>query len=396
MKTHLTRRRILSAGFTFAIGPIVAKAQGQPKVGMQLILAADVSGSVNTTRYETQQNGYLEALGDSRVLNVIRELEPAALAITFIAWARGQEVMVPWTLVKDSQSMSAFRNRLRNAQRPSIGINTYIGNALMFCGGQFDREFAGGRKVIDVSGDGDDNQGIVQLRQVRDALVSSGVVINGLPIVVRPPDQIFPPQPPEGLEVYYRDHVVGGEGHVVMALIARSARSRVGRARRHVERPRLPRPVGLNGLGCRPAAPRFAPARAATPDRDLTEQGGGGAHGGPSSASQGFKFLSTNFDQFKRKVQSFPVVAKPTLLAISQLVRRRLDLGEEELVVTEYHQIWPSRTATPVVLDQIPEHLDDRGGRKYLDKLPRDLDLVSPPSPQIEPQVVARAQPAIK
>jgi hypothetical protein len=219
MKTLLTRRRVLSAGLTLAIGPIVAKAQGQPKVGMQLILAADVSGSVNAIRYETQQNGYLEALGDSRVLNVIHELDPPALAITFIAWARGQEVMVPWTLVKDTQSMSVFRNRLQNAQRPPIGINTYIGDALMFCGGLFDREFAGGRKVIDVSGDGDDNQGIAQLRQVRDSLVANGVVINGLPIVVRPPDYIFPPQPPEGLEVYYREHVVGGEGHVMIETI---------------------------------------------------------------------------------------------------------------------------------------------------------------------------------
>jgi hypothetical protein len=96
------------------------------------------------------------------------------------------------------------------------------------------------------------------------------------------------------------------------------------------------------------------------------------------------------------KVQSFPVVAKPTLLARSQLVRLRLDLGEEELVVTEYNQIWPSRTAAPVVLDQIPKHFDDRSGRKYLDELPRNLDLFSPTSPQIEPQVVARAEPEIK
>jgi hypothetical protein len=95
-------------------------------------------------------------------------------------------------------------------------------------------------------------------------------------------------------------------------------------------------------------------------------------------------------------MQSFPVVAKPTLLALSQLVRLRLDLGEEELVVTEYNQIWPSRTAAPVVLDQIPKHFDDRSGRKYLDELPRNLDLFSPTSPQIEPQVVARAEPEIK
>jgi hypothetical protein len=68
----------------------------------------------------------------------------------------------------------------------------------------------------------------------------------------------------------------------------------------------------------------------------------------PSSAGRGFEFHFTNFNQLKREMQSFPVVAKPTLLAHSQLVRLRLDLGEEELVVTEYNQIWPSRTAAPV------------------------------------------------
>ncbi len=186
---------------------------------MQLILAADVSGSVNAARYKTQQEGYLEALGDARVLDVIHELEPPVLAVTFIAWARDQEVMVPWTRVEDAKSMDLFRGRLKNTQRPQIGVNTLISRALSFCDRQFDREFTGGRKVIDVSGDGDDNQGIRGLRAVRDALIGKGVVINGLPIIVKPPEYIFPPQPPEGLDVYYRDHVVGGEGHVTIESI---------------------------------------------------------------------------------------------------------------------------------------------------------------------------------
>ena len=121
--------------------------------------------------------------------------------------------------VQDAKSMDLFLTQLKNAQRPRIGINTLISKALSFCDGQFDREFTGGRKVIDVSGDGDDNQGIVGLRQVRDALVDKGVVINGLPIIVKPPEYIFPPQPPEGLDVYYRRHVVGGEGHVTIESI---------------------------------------------------------------------------------------------------------------------------------------------------------------------------------
>ena len=219
MKSLVTRRQALAATSALALAPFTADAGEPEKVGMQLILAADVSGSVNTTRYKTQQDGYLEALGDSRVLNVIRELDPPVLAVTFIAWAREQQVMVPWTRVEDAKSMDLFRNRLKDERRPQIGINTLISRALLFCNRLFDREFTGGRKVIDVSGDGDDNQGIVGLREVRDALVARGVVINGLPIIVKPPEYIFPPQPPEGLDVYYRNHVVGGEGHVTIESI---------------------------------------------------------------------------------------------------------------------------------------------------------------------------------
>lgn len=219
MKTRVTRRQALIATSALALAPFTTNAGAQERVGMQLILAADVSGSVNSTRYKTQQDGYLEALGDPRVLDVIRELEPPVLAVTFIAWARDQEVMVPWTRVQDAKSMDVFRDRLKQAQRPRIGVNTLISRALSFCDRQFDREFAGGRKVIDVSGDGDDNQGIFGLREVRDALVAKGVVINGLPIIVKPPEYIFPPQPPEGLEVYYRNYVVGGEGHITIESI---------------------------------------------------------------------------------------------------------------------------------------------------------------------------------
>jgi len=219
MKTLVTRRQALAAACALPLAPFAANAAEQEKVGMQLILAADVSGSVNATRYRTQQDGYLEALGDPRVLRVIGELDPPVLAVTFIAWAREQEVMVPWTRVHDAKSMDLFRDRLKNTQRPRVGINTLISRALVFCGGQLDREFTGGRKVIDVSGDGDDNQGISGLRAVRDSLVAKGVVINGLPIIVKPPEYIFPPQPPEGLDVYYRNHVVGGEGHVTIESI---------------------------------------------------------------------------------------------------------------------------------------------------------------------------------
>jgi len=150
MKTLLTRRQALTAMSAFALAPLAANAAEQ--VGMQLILAADVSGSVSPARYRTQQDGYIEALGDPRVLKVISDLDPPVLAITFIAWSREQAVMVPWMRVHDARSMDQFRERLRSEQRPRVGINTLISQALLFCDARFDKEFTGGRKVIDVSG----------------------------------------------------------------------------------------------------------------------------------------------------------------------------------------------------------------------------------------------------
>src|SRR3954467_6921570 len=148
MKAVVARRQTLAAASVLALGQFAPKADGLEAVRMQLILAADVSGRVNPARYKTQQDGYLEALGDPRVLNVIAELDPPVLAVAFIAWAREQAVMVPWMRVHDAKSMELFRHRLQQAQRPQIGINTLIGRALLFCDARFDQEFTGGRKVI--------------------------------------------------------------------------------------------------------------------------------------------------------------------------------------------------------------------------------------------------------
>ena len=101
----------------------------------------------------------------------------------------------------------------------------------------------------------------------------------------------------------------------------------------------------------------------------------------PSSASLGLKSHSADFDQLKGKLQPFLVITKPTLLALSQLVPLRLDFGEEELLLFEYQQVWPSGSAGPVVFNQIPKHLQDRTGRKNIDQLSRNLNLLTPMPP---------------
>jgi len=211
-----TRRRMLVAGASM----IASRASGADKdaVGIQLVLAADVSCSVNKQRYEVQQQGYVRALQDSRVMQAIRNLDPPVLGITFVVWAANQTTLVPWMRVHDPQSMESFCATLQASRRPTdLGCSTFIAQALFFAEAQFDVAFQGGRKIIDISGDGEDSSKQVErLRVTRDFLVARGITINGLPIIVRPPERITPPQPPEGLDVYYRNHVVGGPGHVMV------------------------------------------------------------------------------------------------------------------------------------------------------------------------------------
>jgi hypothetical protein len=208
-----TRRHLLAGGASL----LASRAFGAESVGMQLILACDVSCSVNAERYQIQQQGYVRALQDPRVMQAIRNLDPPALGITFVAWAGGQATLVPWRLVTDAESMRSFCAALQASSRPGIGCSTLIAQALLYTHTLFDTAYAGGRKIIDVSGDGEDSSKQVQfLRDTRDLVVARGITINGLPIIVKPPEFIRPPQPPEGLEVYYRNHVVGGPGHVMV------------------------------------------------------------------------------------------------------------------------------------------------------------------------------------
>src|SRR5207248_2824549 len=160
--TLMTRRHIVAGASALLLSSLSSRAQQREPVGMQLVLAADVSGSVNEARYAVQQRGYVGALRDPRVLAVIRDLDPPVLGVTFIAWAASQAVMVPWTRVHDARSMSDFCAALESAQRPTnIGIGTFITDALEYSGRRFDTAFTGGRKVIDISGDGSERRGIV-------------------------------------------------------------------------------------------------------------------------------------------------------------------------------------------------------------------------------------------
>jgi Protein of unknown function (DUF1194) len=188
---------------------ICAPAQAQTAVDLQLVLAVDVSGSVNQTRFELQRDGYVAAFRNARVLETIRSGPHQAIAVTMVQWTGPalQVHVVPWTRVADAGSAEAFAAAVASAPRQLFGGGTSISGAIDYAVTLFrESRFRGTRRVIDISGDGSNNRGrLVNL--ARDEAVAAEIGINGLPILALEPD----------LEGYYERNVIGGPGAFVIA-----------------------------------------------------------------------------------------------------------------------------------------------------------------------------------
>lgn len=179
----------------------------QPPVDVELVLAVDASRSMDEEEFALQRAGYVEAIRDPAFLAAVRAGLHGRIAITYFEWAGTirAESVVPWRVIEDAASAEAFASAL--AGRPSGGfrgtsISAAIdhGTALLATNG-----FDGTRRVIDISGDGPNNQG-APVTDSRDAAVRQGIVVNGLPILIRP-SPTFPQ-----LDRYYADCVIGGPG----------------------------------------------------------------------------------------------------------------------------------------------------------------------------------------
>ena len=200
-----------------ALAPAAALAA--EKVDLLLVLAADVSRSINTEKFQLQRDGYAAALADPRVLDAIRSGRNGRIAVAFIEWSgeSHQKVVIDWTLISDQKSAKSFGDRLLEAQR-SFADRTSIGSAIDYAATQFaTAPYQSVRRTIDVSGDGTNNAGI-EVTAARDAAVGKGITINGLVILTETP-LIWNPDhtnPPGGLESYYRNNVIGGPGAFVM------------------------------------------------------------------------------------------------------------------------------------------------------------------------------------
>jgi len=200
-----------------AMFPAVASAAEQ--VDLLLVLAADVSRSVDSEKFQLQREGYAAAISDPRVLDAIRSGRNGRVGVAFVEWSGigSQRVVIDWTTVSDAESAKGFGDRLLEAPR-SFADRTSISGAIEFAMGQFARApFESARRTIDVSGDGTNNSG-PDVTQVRDEAIAQGVTINGLVILSETPLAWNPDHtnPPGGLENYYRNNVIGGPGAFVL------------------------------------------------------------------------------------------------------------------------------------------------------------------------------------
>jgi hypothetical protein len=190
---------------------------GAIAVDVELIIAVDVSYSMDPDEQALQREGYIMALTSREFMQALKNGINGKVAITYFEWAGSwdQKVIVPWRLIEGPESASAVAEEIARAPYRRAS-RTSISGALMFAKPLFDNSgYRGIRRVIDVSGDGVNNNGS-PVTPVRDEVVAAGITINGLPIMLKRPT--IGSMDIENLDVYYEDCVVGGPGAFVIPI----------------------------------------------------------------------------------------------------------------------------------------------------------------------------------
>jgi hypothetical protein len=211
-------RRLFGA-IAFAAVILATTARAAEPVDLLLVLAADVSRSVDQEKFKLQREGYAAALADRRVLDAIRAGRNHRIAVLYLEWSGigNQKVVIDWTPIDGPKAAQEFGDRLLESSR-SFADRTSISGGVDFAVAQFaGSPFESGRHTIDVSGDGTNNAGR-EVAQARDEALALGITINGLVILSERPLPWNPEHtnPPGGLANYYRDNVTGGPGSFVM------------------------------------------------------------------------------------------------------------------------------------------------------------------------------------
>jgi Protein of unknown function (DUF1194) len=196
-----------------ACAPAVAEPPASLPVDLELVLAVDVSGSMDAEEFALQRDGYVAAIRHPEFVGAVLAGAERRIALTYVEWSGAdyQSIVVPWQLIDGPAAAAAFADSL--ASRPLVtSRGTSISGAILFGLRLLEtNRFNGARRVIDVSGDGPNNYGSA-VTTARDTAVARGVVINGLPILLSP-SPIYP-----AMDRYYADCVIGGLGAFLLPI----------------------------------------------------------------------------------------------------------------------------------------------------------------------------------
>jgi hypothetical protein len=216
------------AGAFTAAGLVLAAAAPSPPrfadrspsaipVDVELVIAVDVSYSMDPEEQALQREGYIQALTSREFLRALREGANGKIAVTYFEWAgqTDQKIVMPWRLIDGPEAADAVAAEIARAPYRRAS-RTSISGALRFAKPLFDNSgYRGLRRVIDVSGDGANNNGPLVV-PTRDDVLAAGITINGLPIMLKRPN--IGSIDIENLDVYYEDCVIGGPGAFVIPI----------------------------------------------------------------------------------------------------------------------------------------------------------------------------------
>jgi hypothetical protein len=199
------------------LGHRLADKETAPTVDVELVLAVDVSYSMDMDELAIQREGYAQAIVSKEFLQALKSGPNGKISVTYFEWAASsdQKIIIPWRVIDGPETADAvaseiMKTPIRRASRTSIS------GAINFAMPLFEENpYRGLRRVIDISGDGPNNNGS-PVTAARDAALEKGVVINGLPIMVKEPS--YSTMDIDNLDFYYEDCVIGGPGSFVVTI----------------------------------------------------------------------------------------------------------------------------------------------------------------------------------
>jgi hypothetical protein len=206
---------MFGVSMTLCLGPSLPHA-AQQQVDLKLVLAMDVSGSIDNDELQLEREGTADAFLDPDVIKAIQNGSVGRIAVTMIDFSMPpyNKIVVAWHVIHDRASAAEFAELVRKTPR-SLGHRTSISSALELGSlllESSDKDFTATRKVIDVSGDGANNAGN-HMTPVHDKTVANGIIINGLPVMDQQANGYFP-----DLDRYYAACVAGGRGSFVVVV----------------------------------------------------------------------------------------------------------------------------------------------------------------------------------